>query len=126
MAAVDEGRADLSAGAAAAVGRSEPTLGEIADKAAGRMTTAAVLASAIIALAIYSRPAPPRFDAVVGDGKIVRIDRRSGTIISCDAQGCASVLRKGQLLIRRPGLTPALKPADAPAAPPPALPRPSR
>jgi len=99
----------------------EPSLGEVAEKVSGRMTTAAVLASAIIALAIYARPAPPRYEAVVGDGKVVRIDTRTGSIISCDDEGCVLILRKGQRLGRGPNRRPALKAAAEPAAlPPPA------
>jgi len=98
----------------------EPSLGEVAEKFAGRMTTAAVLASAIIALAIYARPAPPRYEAVVGDGKVVRIDTRTGSIISCDDERCALILRKGQRLARNSDRRPALKPAAEPAP----LPRP--
>jgi hypothetical protein len=97
--------------------RKEPTLAELVERLSGRFTTALVLAAAILGLAIYSRPAPPRYEAVVGDGKIVRIDRRNGTIIACGADGCATVLRSGQRLVRHTDRRPALKP-PAPAAAP--------
>lgn len=95
----------------------EASLAELAERLSSRFTTALVLAAAILGLAIYSRPAPPRYEAVVGDGKVVRIDTRSGTIIACDAGGCATVLRKGQRLERNPNRRPALKPAAPPALP---------
>jgi hypothetical protein len=103
--------------------RKEASLAELVERLSGRFTTALVLAAAILGLAIYSRPSPPRYEAVVGDGKVVRIDRRSGTIIACDADGCATVLRKGQRLERNRNRQPALKapaaPAPVPAAPAP-------
>lgn len=120
MAPVNESRLVSSGSEAGLDPEKEPSLGEVAEKVAGRLTTAAVLASAIIALAIYARPAPPRYEAVVGDGKIVRIDTRSGTVISCEAGSCFSVLRKGQQLARNPNRRPALKAAEPDALPPPA------
>lgn len=96
-------------------------LGEAIDAAVGKITTGIVIAGAIVGLAVYARPGPPRFDAFAVGDKIVRVDSRTGTIIACEgAQTCQQVLRKGQRLtrIRRTDALP--KPAAAtplPAAP---------
>jgi hypothetical protein len=80
----------------------DPSLQDIADAALRKIVTGVVLASGVIALAIYARPAPPRYEAVIGDGKVVRIDTRTGTMIQCDAQACRTILRRGQPLSANP------------------------
>jgi len=112
----------------------EPALAELVDNVLRKLVTAIVIAGAIIAIAIYARPAPPRYQVAVGDGKIVRIDTRNGTVIACEAERCATVLRRGQHLERhlatpapapaalpapapQPGAAPQRAPAPAPAAP---------
>lgn len=98
-----------------------PMLGEAIDAAVGKITTGIVIAGAIIGLAVYARPAPPRFDAFAVGDKIVRVDGRTGTIIACEgARTCQLVLRKGQRLTRIKR-TDAL-PGPAPATPLPAAP----
>lgn len=106
----------------------EPALAEIVDNVLRKLVTAIVIAGAIIAIAIYARPAPPRYQAAVGDGKIVRIDTRSGTVIACAAGVCATVLRRGQHLERHlpaPAALPAPAPRPAPAPAPAPTPVPS-
>lgn len=100
----------------------EPTLAEIADSALRKVVTAIVIAGGIVGLAIYARPAPPRYQAAVGDGRIVRIDTRNGTVIACEAGHCAIVLRRGQRLERQlpKAAPPAALPAPARPAPAPA------
>jgi|GEM_PF-1981820 len=105
----------------------EPELSvrELADGAVRKVVTAIVIAAALVALAIYAQPAPPRYQAVVGDGQIVRIDTRSGTILSCVGNECSVVVRRGQSLVRRRALPkqdaqPARLPAPGPAPAPPA------
>ena len=108
----------------------EGGLRELADAAVRKIVTAVVIASGVIALAIYARPAPPRYEAVIGDGKVVRIDTRSGTMIQCDAQACRTILRRGQTLAGNPYLRPRARQDAEPApalpapAPAPALPAP--
>lgn len=80
----------------------DPSLQDIADAALRKIVTAVVLASGVVALAIYARPAPPRYEAVIGDGKVVRIDTRTGTMIQCDAGACRTILRRGQPLSPNP------------------------
>jgi hypothetical protein len=98
-----------------------PMLGEAIDAAVGKITTGIVIAGAIVGLAVYARPGPPRFDAFAFGNQIVRIDSRSGTIIACEgAQTCQLVLRKGQRLTRIKRTDALPRPAAAtplPAAP---------
>lgn len=115
---------------------SEQTVGDVVENAVRKIVTAIVVAGGFVALAIYFQAPPPRYQAAVGDGRVVRIDTKSGTVIACDAQGCAIVLRRGQRLESRSNLdrlpsqgnqnlqAPALPaPATkAPAAPAPAAP----
>jgi len=102
---------------------SEPSLSDLADNALRKIVTAIVLSGGIVALAIYSRPAPPRYQAIVGDGQIVRIDTRTGTVIACEENRCMQIVRRGQHLVRSLPHAPAAKqdvqPRQAPAAAPP-------
>jgi hypothetical protein len=79
----------------------EPGLGDLVDLVGRRIVTAVVIGSGIIGLAIYARPAPPRYQAVVADGQVFRVDSRSGTILSCIEDRCSTVVRQGQRLVRR-------------------------
>ena len=89
-----------------------PSLAELADSAMRKIVTAIVIAGALIALAIYMRPSPPRYQTAVGDGRIVRVDTRTGTVIACEGRPCYRVLRRGQDLEEAP----AAKALPAPAA----------
>lgn len=92
-------------------------MGEAIDAAVGKITTGIVIAGAIVGLAVYARPGPPRYDAFAFGDRIVRVDGRTGTIIACEGtQTCQLVLRRGQRLerIRRTN-----------ASPQPALPKPA-
>ena len=94
-------------------------LGEAIDGAVGKITTGIVIAGAIVGLAVYARPGPPRFDAFAFGDSIVRVDGKTGTIIACEGrQTCQLILRKGQRLER-------VKRSDSPSPvliPPPAAP----
>jgi hypothetical protein len=103
----------------------EPSVRELADMVLRKIVSGIVIGAALIALAIYARPGPPRYQAVVGDGEIFRIDTRSGTILSCVENRCSTVVRKGQSLVRRAARDALPKqeaqprlPAPAPAAAP--------
>src|SRR3712207_7462195 len=61
--------------------------------------TGLVIASGVIALGIYSRPGPPRYQAIPTDTGIVRVDTRSGTVLHCVENGCYTVVRRGQTLL---------------------------
>jgi hypothetical protein len=98
-----------------------PMLGQAIDAAVGKITTGIVIAGAIVGLAVYARPGPPRFDAFAAGDKIVRIDTRKGTIIACEGQQtCELVLKGGQHLQQIPRTDALPGPAQAklpPAAP---------
>lgn len=103
----------------------EPTTAELVDMALRKIVTALVIAAALIALAIYARPAPPRYQAVAApDGRILRIDTRKGTILACEGRRCMTVVRRGQSLVRElpakalPAPQPQALPAPAPAPAP--------
>lgn len=99
----------------------EASLTDLAESALRKIVTAIVLSGGIVALAIYARPAPPRYQAIVGDGRIVRIDTRTGTVIACEENRCMQIVRRGQHLERRLTHAPApkqeIQPREAPAAP---------
>ena len=97
-------------------------LGEAIDGAVGKITTGIVIAGAIVGLAVYARPAPPRYDAFAV-GEPDRPGRSRAPARSSPAraqQTCQLVLRKGQRLTRIKR-TDAL-PAPAAATPLPAAP----
>jgi hypothetical protein len=99
----------------------EPSLKEIVETGIRQAVTAIVVGSGIIGLAIYARPAPPRFDAFPVGSQIVRVDMKTGTIIACEGQQtCQLVLKRGQHLQRIHRTDALPKPAAArplPAAP---------
>jgi hypothetical protein len=85
------------------------TAREAMEGAVGKITTGIVIAGAIVGLAVYARPGPPRYQAFADGDRIVRIDTRKGSIIACEGQQtCQLILRSGQRLTR-------VKRTDAPA-----------
>ena len=100
----------------------EPSFAETAESSVRKIVTGIVIAGAAIALALYSRPAPPRYQVIAAGAGIVRIDTTSGTVIACEAGRCMTVLRRGQHLEpRSSGKALPSAPAAAPALlPPPA------
>jgi hypothetical protein len=106
------------------------TLDEIVDRAGRRIASGLVAAGALIGLAIYWQPAPPRYQMAANGNQILRIDTRKGTIIGCEAGQCATLLHRGQHLSShltidlpsKPAAVPAAAPAAAPAQAPPAAP----
>jgi hypothetical protein len=100
----------------------EPELpGDLIERLGRRLTTSLVFAAAIVGLAVYARPAPPRFQAFAAGTQIVRVDTRTGTIIGCEGrQTCVLILKRGQHLARKPKPEALPKPAATtplPAAP---------
>ena len=97
-------------------------LGSAIDGAVGKITTGIVIAGAIVGLAVYARPGPPRFDAFAFGDSIVRVDGKTGTIIACRGeQTCRLILRKGQRLIpvkRSDALPSPARPLSLPPAAP--------
>ena len=100
----------------------ELSLADIVDNAARKLVTAIVIAGGLIALALYFQPSPPRYQATAADGRIVRVDTRSGTVIACEGTRCYRVLRRGQDLDEAPAARALPAPAARPAQPAPAPP----
>jgi hypothetical protein len=90
------------------------------ERAVRTIATGIIIAGAIVGAAVYSRPAPPRFDAFAVGEKIVRVDMKKGTIISCETgKKCELILEHGQKLAVPNRSPPALpKPATPSAAAP--------
>jgi hypothetical protein len=94
----------------------EPTLIEMLDKASRRITTAVLMGAALIGIAVYARPSPPHYAVAAADGRVVRVDTRTGAVISCGADGCLSVHRSGGHIEIHASLPKPAVPAPAPAA----------
>src|SRR3954451_18823278 len=94
----------------------EPTIVELLDKASRRGTAAVLMAGALIAIAVYAQPRPPRYAVAAADGRVVRVDTRSGAVISCGADGCLSVHQSGGHIDLHASLPKPAVPAPAPTA----------
>lgn len=114
----------------------EPSLAELVEGAVRKLVTAMVIAGGLIALGTYWQPSPPRYQGFAADGRVYRLDTKRGTIIACENNHCAVVLRHGQELedllelpkqlapprpapVPVPGPASAQPPAPAPATTPP-------
>jgi len=102
----------------------EPSLSELVEVGIRRVMTSIVIAGGLVALAIYAKADPPHYQVAAADGRMYRINTRSGTVIGCEGRTCAIVLERGQDLDDKlperalpapPQARPAL-PAPAPAA----------
>ncbi|HEX2762250.1 MAG TPA: hypothetical protein VHM92_00190 [Allosphingosinicella sp.] len=105
--------------------RREGALADTLERVSGKLVTGMVIGSAIVGLAIYSRPGPPRYQLVAAPGgEILRMDSRKGSIISCAPDNkCYVVLKSGQRLTS--GRERKALPAPAAALPAPASALPS-
>ena len=105
----------------------ESATAELIERMTSRIVNTLVICAGIIGLAVYARPGPPRYDVVAtSDGRIVRINRDNGSVVSCDAQRCSIVHLSGEDLdhVRegdrsRGSGQPALPAPEPPAAPQP-------
>ena len=96
------------------------------ERMTSRIVNSMVIAAAIVGLAIYARPGPPRYEAVAtSDGRVVRVNRANGSIVSCDAVRCSLVYRSGQDLDRAEGQRALPKQPAVPQLQPPAAERPA-
>lgn len=101
----------------------EGAVADALERISGKLVTGVVIGSAVIGLAIYTRPGPPRYEVVASPtGEILRIDNRKGSIISCAPDNkCYLVLKRGQNLSSRQDRKALPAPAAQPAAPQPAV-----
>ena len=108
----------------------EMTVGELVDRVTSRIATGLVIAAAVIGIAVYARPSPGHYEAVVApDGKVVRVNTQSGGIVVCDGGVCQSLVipRHPDRAPRTRAEPPAALPASSatPALPAPATPQPA-
>ena len=101
----------------------DPTAIEVADKAVNRLALALLVSAGMVAAAISSRPAPPRYQAFAVGGQVVRIDSRTGAMIACEGGRCGDIHRRGQRIekswtIPQPQLPNPGAAVPAPATPP--------
>jgi hypothetical protein len=75
---------------------------DVADRASKRITTAILVAGAMIGLAIYWKPAPTHFEAFAADGQVYRVNNKTGTVLGCNQAGCRTIVRRGQRLMDKP------------------------
>jgi hypothetical protein len=101
----------------------EPSVGDLVESAVRKIVTAIVIAGALIGLGLYWQPGPPRYQVIAADGRVFRINTKSGTIIGCEGDRCAIVLQRGQELEDDLGPPPAPRqlPPPAQAAPAPQI-----
>ena len=97
----------------------EPSRSEVFRQGTATLALAIVAAAAIVGFSLPDAPRPPKYQAFVVDGKIVRLDTREGHLVACDFNRCVRVLGNGKKLA--PNSAPGLAPA--PAAPALAAPR---
>jgi hypothetical protein len=104
-----------------AMNDTESGLGDLVERVTTRLSTTLVIAAGIVGLALYARPAPPRYQLVAMGSQVARIDSRTGAMIVCDAGGrCANLHKPGGRIARTPAPPAVSAPAPAPALPKPA------
>src|SRR5687767_4017305 len=97
-------------------------------QAAVTLGVSIVAAAAIIGWSLPNAPRPQKYEALVVDGKIVRLDTREGHIVACDFSRCVRILGNGKNI--QPNSAPGLiasgdaapKSVPAPAEPEPSQP----
>ena len=112
---------------------SESSVGDLIESAVRKIVTGIVIAGGLIGIGLYSQAGPARYQVIAADGRIYRLNTKSGTVIGCQGDRCAIVLRHGQDLedsIEPPApprqvAPPAPSAAPAPALPPAGTPAPS-
>lgn len=99
------------------------TLHDLIELASRRIMTAVLIAGGLIAIAVYMQDGgeAPRYQVTAADGRIIRVNTESGTVIACRERHCAIVLERGQDLEDEP---PAAGLPAPEARPAPALPAP--
>src|SRR5687767_3017234 len=65
-------------------------------QAAVTLGVSIVVASAIIGWSLPNSARPQKYEALVVDGKIVRLDTREGHIVACDFSRCVRILGNGK------------------------------
>ncbi|HST35749.1 MAG TPA: hypothetical protein VLK25_03865 [Allosphingosinicella sp.] len=102
------------------------TVGDLVEAVTRKLTTAIVIAGALIALGIYSQDveAPDYQIAASADGRVYRVNTESGSIVGCENNVCALLQRSSDDLADKLPERPAVTAPPQQAQP--ALPAPAR
>ncbi len=79
------------------------------------LAVSVVIAATIIGWSLPDSPKPQKYQVIVADGKIVRLDTREGHLVACDFNRCVRVLGNGKTV--QPNSAPGLITSQG-AAPP--------
>lgn len=83
----------------------ESSTAEIVERMTSRVANSLVIAAGVIAIGIYAAGGvsqPARYQAVsTPDGRVVRVNTESGSIVSCDASRCTLIQLRSDDLNRR-------------------------
>ena len=78
-------------------------MNELVDLVPRKIATAIIVAAGLVALSIYARPGPPRFQVVSEGETIIRIETKHGSIVACRDGKCMKILQPMQRLDRFSG-----------------------
>lgn len=102
----------------------EMTLADLVTDSVRKVVTAIVVAGALIGAGVYlsgDEVEPPRYQVTTTpDGRIIRVNTDSGTVIACEGERCGIVLQRGQDLDDNPPERVVPKQEVRPALPAPA------
>jgi hypothetical protein len=104
--------------------KEESTVADLVNDSVRKLVTAIVVAGALIGGGVYLSgdevEAPKYQVTTTPDGRILRVNTESGTVIACEGERCGSVLERGQDLDDSPPARVAVPREDArPALPAP-------
>ncbi|MGE3395751.1 MAG: hypothetical protein AB7H79_02465 [Sphingomonas sp.] len=105
--------------------KEEVTLADLINDSVRKVVTAIVAAGALIGAGVYLSgdevEAPKYQVTTTSDGRVIRVNTQSGTVIACEGERCGIVVRRGQDLDDSPPARIATPNSDArPALPAPA------
>ena len=99
---------------------------DMVERSIRMIAIAIAMAGAMIALALYWRPSPPRYQVVTVGDQVVRLNMHSGTMVACNVQKCGFVIHesrgidenRGYALLPPQASQPAVQPAPQVPGPP--------
>jgi hypothetical protein len=96
----------------------EATSADLVERSIRMIAIAIAMAGALIALAIYWRPAPPHYQMVAMGDQVVRLNTKTGSMVSCNVDECGMVIHESRGIDENSGhalLPPMAPPATQPA-----------
>jgi hypothetical protein len=88
----------------------QPTDGDVAERMTSRISNSLVIAAGLVALGLYASgddyEAPTYQVVSTPDGRVVRLNTDSGSIVSCDTRRCTLIYLDGERLPRVDGRSP--------------------